>query len=307
MWLIYGAYLGVIAIWSTTPLAIKWSSEGAGFLFGVSSRMAIGALLAFALTLLIYKRLAFFRSAALTYCAAAVGIYGGMIFIYWGAQFIPSGLISIIYGLSPMIMSVLALACLGERGLSVVRILAMCIGLCGLALVFGQQLQVSQSAALGVLAVLLSVILNCVSAVSIKRINAKLPALMVTSGGLLFALPAFLFTCYIGEDTWPATLPERALGSILYLGVMGSVVGFMLYYFVLARLTATQVALITLITPVTALWLGCWLNHEQISALAWYGIACIVVSLIVYQWGGWIVWRDRLAARKSSLKLGNAP
>ena len=39
------AYLGIILIWSTTPLAVKWSGEGPGYLFGVSARMAIGTLL----------------------------------------------------------------------------------------------------------------------------------------------------------------------------------------------------------------------------------------------------------------------
>ncbi|MBU2479196.1 MAG: EamA family transporter, partial [Gammaproteobacteria bacterium] len=38
------AFLGVILIWSTTPLAIQWSSEGGGFLFGVAARMWLGAL-----------------------------------------------------------------------------------------------------------------------------------------------------------------------------------------------------------------------------------------------------------------------
>ncbi|HID49904.1 MAG TPA: EamA family transporter, partial [Chromatiales bacterium] len=37
------AYVGIIIVWSTTPLAIKWSGEGAGFLFGVSARMLLGA------------------------------------------------------------------------------------------------------------------------------------------------------------------------------------------------------------------------------------------------------------------------
>ncbi|HLF97561.1 MAG TPA: EamA family transporter, partial [Methylococcaceae bacterium] len=37
------AYIGVILLWATTPLAIKWSGEGPGFLFGVTGRMAIGA------------------------------------------------------------------------------------------------------------------------------------------------------------------------------------------------------------------------------------------------------------------------
>src|SRR3990172_6352317 len=43
------AYIGVIVIWSTTPLAIKWSSEGGGFLFGVTGRMLLGAVLCYAL------------------------------------------------------------------------------------------------------------------------------------------------------------------------------------------------------------------------------------------------------------------
>ena len=39
------AYLAVILIWSTTPLAVKWSSEGPGFLFGALGRMALAAVL----------------------------------------------------------------------------------------------------------------------------------------------------------------------------------------------------------------------------------------------------------------------
>ena len=38
------AYLGLIALWSTTPLAIKWSSDGVSFLFGAASRMTLGLL-----------------------------------------------------------------------------------------------------------------------------------------------------------------------------------------------------------------------------------------------------------------------
>ncbi|MGZ8928379.1 MAG: EamA family transporter, partial [Methylobacter sp.] len=36
------AYISVILLWSTTPLAIKWSGEGSGYLFGVTGRMVIG-------------------------------------------------------------------------------------------------------------------------------------------------------------------------------------------------------------------------------------------------------------------------
>ena len=51
----------------------------------------------------------------------------------------------------------------------------------------------------------------------------------------------------------PADLPDRARFSITYLALFGSVLGFFWYYFLLARVSAVKVNLITLVTPVTAL------------------------------------------------------
>lgn len=41
---VLAAYISVVLLWSTTPLAIKWSGEGPGYLFGATGRMTIGAL-----------------------------------------------------------------------------------------------------------------------------------------------------------------------------------------------------------------------------------------------------------------------
>ena len=48
------AYLGVIPIWSTTPLAIKWSGKDVGFLFGVTSRMLMGVVVGLCITWLLH-------------------------------------------------------------------------------------------------------------------------------------------------------------------------------------------------------------------------------------------------------------
>ena len=55
------AFLGVVLIWATTPLAIKWSSEGAGFLFGVASRMVLGVLVCLVLVALLSRRMRWHR------------------------------------------------------------------------------------------------------------------------------------------------------------------------------------------------------------------------------------------------------
>ena len=102
------AFIAVILIWSTTPITIKWSGEGVSYLFGIVMRMSIGALLASLLVLLKYKKLAMDKSARKVYFASAVAIFGGMMPVYWGAQYISSGLISVVFGLSPIVTGYLA-------------------------------------------------------------------------------------------------------------------------------------------------------------------------------------------------------
>jgi len=91
---IYSAYFAVILIWSTTPLAIQWSNGGSGFLFGVTGRMLISAILALALVFILKLPMQWHRQARRTYLAAGVGIYGAMLMVYWAAQYIPSGWIA---------------------------------------------------------------------------------------------------------------------------------------------------------------------------------------------------------------------
>jgi drug/metabolite transporter (DMT)-like permease len=62
------------------------------------------------------------------------------------------------------------------------------------------------------------------------------------------------------------------------------VVGFTLYYYVIKHLDAGRVALIMLVTPVSALLLGQTLNAEFIPASGWAGIAFIGAGLLLYEW-----------------------
>ena len=81
------------------------------------------------------------------------------------------------------------------------------------------------------------------------------------------------------------SVPQRAAWSIVYLGLIGSVLGFALYYYVLKHVEATRVALIALVTPVIALLLGNYLNGEAIQAEAWIGTVAILSGLLLYEYG----------------------
>lgn len=287
------AYLGVVLIWSTTPLAIQWSSAGWGFMFGLTGRMLLGTLVCVALLGMLRTGLPWHRSARLTYVIAGVSIYGAMMAVYWGAQFVASGLIAVLYGLNPLLTGIIAAFWLGEKFFTPGRLLGVMLGITGLVIIFAADLIIDSGATHGVLAILCSVFLHSFSSVWIKRADAALSGLAVTTGGLLLATPLFILTWWLLDGAWPAAINVQAGAAMIYLGVCGSALGFSLYYFLLNNLDANRVALITLITPGTALILGQLVNQEIISAEVWLGSGLVLAGLVLHLWGDALLGRWR--------------
>jgi len=287
------AFLAVVIIWSTTPLAIQWSSEGWGFLFGVTGRMTLGALFCLLLLRLVGDELRWHKSARQTYFAAALGIYGALLAVYWGAQYIPSGLIAVLFALSPIVTALMASVWLQEKSLTAAKSVGALMGLGGISVIFWSDTVGNVFAWQGVTAVLVAMVLQCASGVWVKRIGADVSGLAVTSGALLLAVPMYFVTWLLfGEHSF-GHVTLRAIASLLYLGVIGSVIGFTLYFYVLKHVQANKVALVTLMTPVSALFIGQALNGERITANVWWGTGVILTALLIHQWGDRIVKRTR--------------
>ncbi|MFP5408299.1 MAG: DMT family transporter [Gammaproteobacteria bacterium] len=279
------AYLGVILIWSTTPLAIQWSAQESSFSFAVMARMLIG--LALCVLLLFATRTAFPFSPAARRLYAISGLTLGvsMLLTSWGALHIPSGLISVIFGLSPLLTGVFAALWLSERTLTPLRIAGLALALAGLWLIFGQPWPGDGHATLGTAAVVIGMTTQALGLVWIKRLNVRISSLAITTGSLGVATPLLIVAWVVADAAQlPSDITLRAAVSIVYLGVLGSLVGFTLYYYVIKRLDAGRVALIMLVTPVAALLLGKTLNQEYIPALGWAGIALIGAGLLLYEW-----------------------
>jgi drug/metabolite transporter (DMT)-like permease len=195
-------------------------------------------------------------------------------------------MVSVLFGLSPVVTALMAAPWLGESALTPPRLLGMSLGLAGLGVIFGGGAELGVDAGWGMGAVLLAVLLHSGSAVWIKRVGASMHPLETTTGSLLIAVPLFVLSWLVSDGHAPVALPDHAFWSILYLGVVGSVVGFMLYYHVLRHVQASRVALIPLMTPVNALLLGQVLNDEIIGKREWLGAILILLGLALFEWGG---------------------
>jgi drug/metabolite transporter (DMT)-like permease len=280
------AYLGIILIWSTTPLAIQWSTEGTGFALAVFARMLIGVLVAAAVIIVWRIRFPLHDRARRAYVVGGLGLFFAMALTYWAARYVHSGLISVLFGLSPLAAGSLAAMFLGERSLTRLKLLGMALGAAGLATIFihGDSLG-HENALLGLLALLVAVFIYSGCLVWLKRIGDDSPPLATTVGTLAVSLPCFGLVWLLTDGRLPEMVPPRAGAAIAYLGVFGSVVGFALYYYVIKHLETSKVALITLITPVIALLLGHWLNGESIGLRLWLGTGLILLGLGVHEWG----------------------
>jgi drug/metabolite transporter (DMT)-like permease len=69
---------------------------------------------------------------------------------------------------------------------------------------------------------------------------------------------------------------------VLYLGVIATPAGFLLYYYLLSQRSATQVSLVTLASPVLALWLGHYANYEPMTLQIIIGTTLILLALVIH-------------------------
>jgi len=300
------AFVALVLIWSTTPLAIQWSADAqVSFVAGLGARMLLGFVVLVAVQIALRRPLPLDGKALHAYLAAGVGIYGAMILVYWGAQFIPSGWVAILGGLMPLFTGLLAAFVLREDAFSPPRLLGMLLGLGGLLVMFGAGEDLGPMAHWGLLAAAGSNVMHGVSSVWLKRLDHRLPVLTLLTGGIGITLPFYLASWWLHDG---AVLPEqvhwRTAASIVYLGLFGSVFGFLLFYHLLRHMEASRSALVSLVTPVASILIGVIVNDEPFDWRVALGTLLILLGLIAYERGRpllWICWAWRGSRRRVKL------
>lgn len=287
---VFFAYILVVLIWATTPLAIQWSSDSVSFVAAAALRMGLALLIALFICTLVRRSLFSHGSSWKVYFVGSVGIFPNMPLVYWSAQFIPSGLIALIFALSPFVTGLMSLVILRENPFNRRRLLALLLAFSGLLMIFYHHWTLDVRAAMGIAGIVGSTFLFNLSSVWLKSLRTALPAFEQATGSLLFAMPGLLLCWWLLDGSMPIAMSTKSTWSIIYLALMGSLVGSTLFFFVLKKLSPSAVSLITLITPVLALILGVWIAEEQFALSTLMGAALVLTALLFYiEWsfGGW--------------------
>lgn len=277
-----GAYMLVVLIWSTTPLAIHWSNSSLSFVTAISARMLIATLFCYGLLKVMREPLIEQPRDWLIYAASALGLFPNMLLAYWAAQWISSGLMSVIMGIYPFFVGIFSFLILRENPFSRSRILALLLAVAGLCVVQRAQLTSGIDGLLGIGAMVLMCAMWGFSSVMVKKLGARVSPVRMGAGSLMVATPFFLLTWLCLDGEVPSSVDHKSLLGVGYLALAGSVLGHTLWFFVLRSCSVLNVSLITLITPVMALNWGV-LAGERLSGWTLLGAALIMTALALYQ------------------------
>ncbi len=280
---VWSLYAGLVFIWSSTWVAIKIGLEDLPPLLGAGIRFAIAGLGLLVIARLMGRPLRTDpRLAAVLALAPFAAAYG---LIYWGEQYVPSGLAAVLFGVMPLYSAVLAAMLLAGEPLRARLLLGIAVALAGLSLAFGETLELGEGrfALAAAIACAIAPFASAIGNVSIKRSGGALDA-VVLNGWAMLAGGALLLAVSALSEAWEVTWSARAVGSIAYLAVIGSAVPFVTLTILLRELPAVTMSYITLLLPFGALAFGAALYDEPVTLPAVAGAALVACGLLVAQW-----------------------
>lgn len=281
------------AIWGASFLFIKVGVAEIPPLTFVTGRMLIAALVL--IMVIGARRLHLPRSNTTWRDFAAMGILNGMIpytLITWGEQYIDSGLAAILNATMPLFTVLLAHIWIEDESLSVEKLTGVSIGFVGVVGLIGADLKRGlQANLLGELAVVLAAASYALAAVYGRRqLRGHAPLVssfgQLATGGLMM-LPMALV---IDHRAWHVP-SVAATGSLLSLALLGTALAYILYYWLLEHVGATQVSLVTYILPVTGILWGWLALGERLSPIVLGGFALIFVGIVMVRGTASSAWR----------------
>jgi drug/metabolite transporter (DMT)-like permease len=283
-------WLLLCGIWGSTWLFIKLGLNDlppvtfAGIRFLVASAILIG--------LMSVRRLSLPRTRRDWLLLAETGVlsfslnYG---LLFWGEQYISSGLAALLQATIPAFGLVIAHFYLPTERMTPQKLLGVALGVAGVGTIFSNQLNMAGSRALaGSAALVLSAICVAYANVLVKAHGSKLNPMTLAAGQMLIGLVPLLLLGIPLEGN-PLNFRWTPMGfiALFYLAIVGSVIAFILYYWLVQHMDVTKTMLIALVTPIFAVVLGMLVLNEKLNWRTLAGGVTIMsgIALVVLKRG----------------------
>lgn len=203
--------------------------------------------------------------------------------LFWGEARTSSGLAAVLQATIPAFGLVVAHLLLPKDRMTLPKVLGVALGIAGVAVIFSDRATLAGPGAIrGGLAIVLGAFAVALSNVLVKARGGAYDPVTLCAVQMTFGmLPLVAGGIALEGSPLAFRWTPRAAFSLLYLALVGSVVAFLLFYWLLRRMDVTKVLLISLVTPVLAVALGAAVLGERLGAGAFLGTAMILGGVFI--------------------------
>jgi drug/metabolite transporter (DMT)-like permease len=201
--------------------------------------------------------------------------------IVWGQTRIDSGVASILNATTPIFTVLLAHMFTSDERLTLKKFFGVLVGFLGVYIMMKPELKDGFSwRGLGQVAVLGAAVSYSFAGIFGKRFKKTSP--VVNSAGMLICSSLMMLPLAIIIDSpWSLSPSLEAVGAVLGISIISTVMAYLIYFRILASAGATNVLLVTFLIPISALLLGVGVLGEVIKVFEYIGMGCIFLGLII--------------------------
>ena len=271
-------------LWSSVFLFIKVGLRDLPPITFAAFRLVVAV--AVLLPILAWRRASLPRNARDWYVIAVAGVLVlgvNYALLFWGAQFIPSGLTAVLQATTPAFSLVFGHYLLHDEPFTFRALGSIAIGVAGVALISRDQLHLAgRQALLGCAAVTAASAFVAFAYVFVKRHKRALKPEVISAGQMLCAAGPMLIAAVLREGSpLDAHWTPAAIGSLLYLALAGSIGGMWLNYWLLDRMSPTALLSMSLVEPLIAVLLGWAVLREALTGGAAAGGFLVLCSIFM--------------------------
>lgn len=283
------AFAGLCAIWGSTWLAIKVGLRDLPPISFAGIRFIFAALILYAIVLVRGLRLPWSgRDWRLLLWTGFLSITINYALVFWAELHISSGLAAVLNATIPLFGLPLAHRALAAEPMTRHKVAGVVLGVVGTAIVFGSELRgTGPLAAWASAGVVVASLAGAQAGVLVKAQGTHLdPAVLAGVQMASGSVPLLAAGVALEGNPLLFHWTPMALVALAYLTVVGSVVAFLAYYWLIRHVDVTRVLLIPLITPLVAVGLGVTFLRESVGWGTALGGAAILGGVALAIWNG---------------------
>lgn len=276
-------FVVVCLIWGSTWLAIKLGLETVPPFLAAGLRFLLASIVLGGLVFLRNERLPRERGfRALVVFISLTSFSIPFALVYWGQHLIPSALASILFATFPFFVAVFSHIVLPNERISGPKMLGVLLGFIGVYVIFSSELSLGAGLAFGgMVAIVASSLIQAISLVFLKKHGESYSTLSINFVSIGMSAVLLLCTSVVVEDYTNVVFTPKAILSLLFLAIFGTVVTFVTYFWMIKHVQAVLLSMTSFVTPIIAVVLGALVMHEQLAPQIVSGAALVLGGILV--------------------------